>query len=847
MRFSWLCHMLAPALLAFCAGCKLYATSCKSDRGCLSSAAFAEGLHGSCTRDAECKAGLYCIKRVCEAKGDTATGKKCRLTAECGDADYCGNQRLCKPAGIFERGDKCQTTGNCMHGLVCEAVDLSQLGTVSLNGLAEATGSCTQGGKREQGERCTLVSDCLAGLSCADVGKTGKRCIDPAATDAEPLALPALWTGQACAEVKASDPAVGYFEVPRSGKKPAEFYTLPFPNDVRRKGDHIDLSSHPFPPASFNLPYVQRAAEVADADLDGFSTNPVVFFRFSHPYDFATVACDDAGPCAVRIVDITKTSPDYGNKASIEWKTTKGPLSNYICPHWLALRRPVGTPLRPHTTYAAIITKDIRSESGDYARAPDFETMLAGGAPSDAELKAAYDAYAPLRAFITDKAENADNILNAAVFTTQDPEALLPKLRQQIQADSVPTLSSLTLCNSASTKSPCEDGSGRGKCHAPSSEFIELHGRIKLPIFQQGTPPYLTPSDGGGIQLSSSGAPIIQDHRDVCVAISVPAAAAPATGYPVLVFAHGTGGSFAEQLSTTGFAQVAATASVPAALVAIDLPEHGDRRGASTDSPENLFYNFLNPRAARDNVLQGAADLMSVVRWVKQGGLAASESPNGKAVPFDAAHIALMGHSQGATHSALMASYEPDLQGVVLSGNGGHISTSLMTKTNPLDIAAVLPVALLDQDNRWKLAGGGYNPGLAILQAVFDRADPINYAHRLRRDPTAEAPNGQHAFVTYGLDDTFAPEDTQAAYARAGRLVVVAPVLKDLRLAKVDPPLTENETIGGTPRTVALRQYAPKNGTDGHFVAIEQGQDGRADVERFLDQLLSGKPPMIGN
>jgi pimeloyl-ACP methyl ester carboxylesterase len=331
------------------------------------------------------------------------------------------------------------------------------------------------------------------------------------------------------------------------------------------------------------------------------------------------------------------------------------------------------------------------------------------------------------------------------------------------------------------------------------------------------------------------------------VGISVPAASAPAAGYPVLIFAHGTGGSFAEQFAKTGFAQVVATGSVPSVLVAIDLPEHGDRRGASSQSPETLFYNFLNPRAARDNVVQGAADLMSLVRWVKQGGLGASESPTASAIVFDPAHIALMGHSQGATHSALMAPYEPDLQGVVLSGNGGHLASSLLTKKNPIDVASVLPVALLDPDMNGKLVGGGYNPALALVQMVFDRADPLNYAHRLQRDPSAEAPTGQHVFVTYGLGDTYATEDTQDAYARAARLTMVKPVLKDLHLPQADPPLSENETIGAAARTVGLRQYAPKGNSDGHFVAVDPDQDGRADVERFLDQLLAGKPPAIGN
>ena len=97
----------------------------------------------------------------------------------------------------------------------------------------------------------------------------------------------------------------------------------------------------------------------------------------------------------------------------------------------------------------------------------------------------------------------------------------------------------------------------------------------------------------------------------MCMAISVPKTAAPASGYPVLVFGHGTGGSFTGEMASSGFAQVLATATTPGVLVAIDMPEHGSRRGDSTDEPENLFYNFLNPRAARDNVLQGAADLFS--------------------------------------------------------------------------------------------------------------------------------------------------------------------------------------------------------------------------------------------
>src|SRR5262249_29180667 len=160
------------------------------------------------------------------------------------------------------------------------------------------------------------------------------------------------------------------------------------------------------------------------------------------------------------------------------------------------------------------------------------------------DLKTAYMAYEPLRAWIADKkSENEEGILNAAVFTTQSV-GIVPKLRAQVQADGVPQVSDWTVCKTADTKSPCEDADGRGKCRAASSDFTEVHARIRLPIFQKGKLPYSEPEDGGGIELSKSGDPIIQDHADVCMAISIPNRGTPPGGYPVLVFGHGTGGSF---------------------------------------------------------------------------------------------------------------------------------------------------------------------------------------------------------------------------------------------------------------------------------------------------------------
>ena len=65
------------------------------------------------------------------------------------------------------------------------------------------------------------------------------------------------------------------------------------------------------------------------------------------------------------------------------------------------------------------------------------------------------------------------------------------------------------------------------------------------------------------------------------------------------------------------------------------------------------------------------------------------------------------------------------------------------------------------------------------------------------------------------------------------------------------PPLTGNDNFGDGPRTIGTRQYVPGlDGEgiqrDGHFVATGKGEQGREDVTRFIEQVLAGETPQIG-
>jgi hypothetical protein len=371
MRLSLL--SLAVACLSSSTSCTLFESTCaESDRACLGSPLTAGGYGDPCKHDRVCRQGLFCIDGECKPNGTTQRGERCRLTDECMAPDYCGTCteadtgeyancipstssagtaaliRVCQEAGTATLDDDCGTTGDCVHGLICEPPDLSSQGVASLGELASLSGLCRDDGFGEQGDPCETVSDCLAGLTCidkqlfcdytmlcGDAGvEEGERIC---ALDIELPPLPPLWEGLECPRVATADPALAYFHVPRSGENdPTEFFSLPFPNDARRTQRGVDLSQYPVPPADLGLPIVNRYIDAA-AQQPGFSTNPTIFFRFSHPYAMNNAEVQ----AAISLVDVTdKNQPEYNQMpGGIEWHTTSGRVSNYICPHWLGIKQ----------------------------------------------------------------------------------------------------------------------------------------------------------------------------------------------------------------------------------------------------------------------------------------------------------------------------------------------------------------------------------------------------------------------------------------------------------------------------------------------------------------------------
>jgi len=789
------------------------------------------GVGDDCSEDA-CRMGLTCNDDVCELSGTTEEGEPCVASGECAEGLACVGQ-LCTPAGSGEVGEACDSDLDCASGLRC--------GLVGLNAV------CQPEGTLDFGDECAASSECLGGLACL-----AGSCASPP-PGLPPFGLPS-WDGVEC-EPPDNDDVRAYFEVP--GAEDAlegDFFRLPFPNDVRLAGGSIDLSGFPTPGDELlGVDPVQLYVDRIESEHTGWGTEPKVLFRFSGQIDHTTFTSEQAKTEGrVRIVDVTPGIADDERDNNGGWMvyyTTD--RSNYVCNNWFGVSRALGTPMRAGHTYAFILTTGGRdSEGRTIERAENLVDLLDDAPPSDPALEDAYAAYEPLRDYLaTDDGNDsgrldldAADVLNATVITVADHQKTMRDLAGAVAAADAPTAHDWVHCD-GEAMSPCPQAEGSRACGSGSDSYDEYHALVDLPIFQEGTAPYQT--EGGDVDTSG---PVRTEA--VCLSLTVPKGTPPNNGWRLVVFAHGTGGSFRSHV-TDAIAGPLSELATPFAVLGIDQVEHGPRRGDSSESPDNLFFNFLNPDAARGNPLQGAADQLSLFRLAESLTIPASAT-GGDPISINGNRVVFFGHSQGSTQGSLMLPYT-SVPGAVLSGNGAGLRYSLLTKTAPVNIARALPIVLWDASLDGTLKMGEWHPALGILQQWIDAADPYNFAEiaGMRPEP-GQTPH--HIFQTYGIDDTYAPPLTLFAYALAARLdnaplpagVDPDETNQNDRLPPGADPVSGNRNIDGADYTLALRQYEAPADSDGHFVAFDV-PEANQDVVNFLFSLGEREIPTVGD
>jgi hypothetical protein len=568
---------------------------------------------------------------------------------------------------------------------------------------------------------------------------------------------------------------------------PETFYDLPFPNDVRRGSNgRIDLTG--FPSQSSLL---DNYIGVIENGLDGFGLNSGIYFRFDGELDPDSLPdptgslADDA---AVYLVNVDPASAAYGERTPIKLRFSLDPGSS-IGPAWLAVLPYPGFPLAEGTTHAVVVSDRVRSaDGGSVVAGSGFAAVRSRDVTTDPELAPVQAAMSPLWAWLDQPGgDEREGVVTATVFTTQHATGIVGLLKDRIDALASPASHDLVVF---------QDRSG----------FTIWDGIYEAPNFQRGAVPY---DDGGGdIQLAADGLPEVQTTESLRFSVAVPDGPTPATGWPIAIYQHGTGGSYHSFLSDGTAAGLAAEGI---ASVSMDQVLHGPRNPGG--NPALDFFNFINPLAGRDNVIQGAADSFSLARMIL--GLSFLDVDGLRTIRFDPDRLMYFGHSQGSTTGAPYVAFADNLKGAVLSGAGGVLYLALLNKTQPVDIPALLAAVLRDEPL------DEYNPSLALLQMWIDRADSVNYGPLIVREPPGHAPTP--VYVSEGFIDHYSPIPTCEAFAVSIGTDLVAPTVADVLgltlrgRSTLTAPVANN--LDGA--TAVLVQYNQQPGSDGHFVVFD--------------------------
>lgn len=616
------------------------------------------------------------------------------------------------------------------------------------------------------------------------------------------------------------------------------FFDHPFPSDLRRDDTGHAVYEGFYDP--FQSTLLRDYVAATRGLLSGFSPAAAMYMRFTADIDPSTLPADPGVSAqtgsSIQLVDVDPASPDRGKRRPIEI-AFRAPKGVYIPADTLSVLPLPGMPLRPKTRYALVATNALKTtDQRSFAPAPDLAEVL-GKSAATAKTEKVRALYTPAIDELAAAGITKDAIVHLTVFTTNDPTEDLFRI-----VDSLKTQVAAPTAKDIVAK---DQGTG----------FDVYEGNYgPTPNYQSGQVPFA--KEGGAFVFDAKG-PVLQGTFDVRFSIVIPNSEKcpePATGYPVVIYAHGTGGDYRSSLSKS---VGPALAEACLATVGTDQIFHGTRPGAPPDSDPNkegniqlLFFNLNNPTAARTNGRQSAIDVAQEARLFTESGFSipSAVSRNGKDVKLDGKKLTFYGHSQGGLNGPLYLAADPSSRGGVLSGTGSLITIALLEKTEPKpSVAGALKtlLSLTNPDEAKEL--DLFHPVVNLAQAIVDTTDPIHYMGRIIQRPR-EGQTPKSIFETEGIGadgkgDSYAPPHGIEVGAVALGLPRQAPGLWPIREAKfaglgdVTVPaegLVGN--LGGGMASGVLAQYAPKKGSDGHFVAYDV-PEAKSQIVKFLRNL----------
>jgi hypothetical protein len=630
----------------------------------------------------------------------------------------------------------------------------------------------------------------------------------------------------------------------------ASFYDAPFPSDDLVGSDgfvHVDAFPNLAAPDTVSI--IEQMKGLVGTGSRGFAEEGAVFFSLSgtgQPSNLPDMATSVTAQASVFLVGVTAGAPDFMRRypVTVRYDADGGPFGS---PGMITVLPLQGAPLRPKTTYAAVVT----TATGLTASAE--MAAIASGSRPDAMPQAAFGEYQSAIAALGQGGVAATSIAGLAVFTTDDPTATLGVVLADMLAHPLPqpdtTFHQTDLF----------------------ADFCVYGATIPMPDYQAGDPPYTFASSGGGWAFDASGKPVQQRTEEAGMFITIPRTPMPASGWPIVHFIR-TGGGGNRPLvdrgpqATNGGPPIAPGtgpalwfAKAGLAGATVDGP-HEDLRNLTNDNEDFLMFNINNAAALRDNVRESAAEYALFAHVLAGLTLDVSDCP-GTTSPatFDATKMGLMGHSMGATIAPLVLAAEPMYHAVVLSGAGASWIENVIWKQQPLAVRPVVNLLLryttLDPPRDVQED----DPVLTLLQWSAEAADPVVYTRAIVEAP----PSGQTArhvlmeqgivdhyimppiangtSLSLGLDLAGAPLDAASSELASDGAPTLESVLQYSGRKQIALPVVGNYAGGIT----AIVTQHPSDGIEDGHEMVFQTDPPKREYRCFLQTWAAGQTPLL--
>jgi len=633
------------------------------------------------------------------------------------------------------------------------------------------------------------------------------------------------------------------FTLPAENAMPSVFGSLPFPSDLYfdqggptdgdgtllNTGASIGLAANVVRNTNYTA-VIERGLDV----MDGFGVTTGCFFFFDAPIDPESLPdSPNLSPGAsdsVFLMNLTDGSlVPIARKANADTRIANT-LSVIPLP---------GHVLKPQTQYACVLTDDV-TDSGAVPVVPTADFIAArSGASGNTDANAIYGTAATYVS--THGGPAIANIAGMAVFTTQSTRESLRQVQTEVLPGlAMPSADFTDTTRVFKTSDPVNSLDAlfglvphanlsvvaTGYFNSPRFQTNDPDGNAPLedyPNFENLAAPCVTcePADEVFVYTSPTDkTPIIQGATvTIPFTVTIPSAAAPAGGYPIIINQHGLGGDrktvadMADTLAAAGFASIG-----------IDAVAHGYRfkdpegtkRNFVPDAANNFdgtavpdgfadgnpfgfpigalstqlgfFQAFVNIAGVADNFRQTCADLMQLVRLIQSNSI-----DGALGVSIDENNIFYIGHSLGGLMGSCLAAFEPDIKAYVVNAPGGNLIPQLLLNDSigAGAIGSLNTIFALDPANIQDQFAIFANLG----QTLVDRADPSAESVAWVKSPVVGT--GRNIMQISDDSDEVVPNQANEALGLAAGLQIFDPFLKNLLLSP------ESLTVAATSGTIS--------------------------------------------